>query len=448
MPRANRIPETEAGCARTGPVRPASAAWARDGRSTAIGQRSLGDPSRLFPLYPPLVMGCPATSSAAMQYPLEIDYDYQRVGAGLLRQAPLPGIERWSPLLPPLAPGLSLGEGGTPLVAAPRLAARIGLDAPLWLKDESRNPTWSHKDRLACCIVGAALACGAKGLAVASSGNHGAAVAAYAAHAGLRCVVVTSPATQPAFHPFLAALGAEVAVVPVGERWPLLQRIVGETGFMPASNLTRFPTGNPFGPEGYKPIAYEIFAQLGGNMPGTVVVPTGYGELIWGIAKGFRELIRLGCGERMPRMFAAEPETGGPLTQALRRNEPAVELPPPATRAAGIAVTVNSWRGVAAVRDSGGRGLTFAESNLAAAVQLLAGEGLWQEYSGAAGLAALIEAASRGEAVASPVVVILTSTGLKELPAAIDPADPVDDEASFGRLLARLGVDRRGGRDR
>jgi threonine synthase len=425
-------------------VAPAIAAWARDGRSTAIGQRSLGDPGRLFPLYPPLVMGCPATSSAAMQYPLEIDYDYERVGAELLRRAPLPGIDRWAPLLPPLCPDLSLGEGGTPLIASPRLAARIGLDAPLWLKDESRNPTWSHKDRLACCVVSAALACGANGLAVASSGNHGAAVAAYAARAGLRCVVVTSPEAQPAFRPFLATLGAAVAVVPGAERWAVLRRIVDESGFMPASNLTRFPTGNPFGPEGYKPIAYEIFAQLGGTLPGTVVVPTGYGELIWGIAKGFRELIRLGCGERMPRMCAAEPEAGGPLALALRRNQPAVELPSPATRAAGIAATVNGWRGVAAVRDSGGRAWSFAESSLAAAARFLAGEGLWQEYSGAAGLAALIEAVTRGEAGASPVVVILTSTGLKELPMAIDPAAPVSDQESLERLLAKLGTGRRG----
>jgi threonine synthase len=421
-------------------VPPAIAAWARDGRSTAIGQRSLGDPGRLFPLFPPLVMGCPATSSAAMQYPLEIDYDYERVGAQLLRQPPLPGIERWAPLLPPLAPGLSLGEGGTPLVAAPLLASRIGLAAPLWLKDESRNPTWSHKDRLAYCVVSTALAAGAEGLAVASSGNHGAAVAAYAARAGLACVLVTSPEAQPAFRAFLAALGAEVAVVPGAERWALLKRIVAASGFMPASNLTRIPTGNPFGPEGYKPIAYEIFAQLGGTLPGTVVVPTGYGELIWGIAKGFRELIRFGCGERMPRMCSAEPEAGGPLKLALRRNQPAVELPSPSTKAAGIAVTVNGWRGVAAVRDSGGGAWSFSEPSLAAAARLLAGEGLWQEYSGVAGLAALIEAVARGEAVASPVVVILTSTGLKELPAAIDPTAPVYDETSLERLLAKLGA--------
>jgi threonine synthase len=258
------------------PTTLAAAAWAQAARSSAIGQRSMGDPTRLFPLFPPLLEGCPATSTAAMQYPLEIDYDYARVPAELLRQPPLAGLERWAPLLPPVKPGLSLGEGGTPLLAAERIGDWIGLDGPLWLKDESQNPTWSHKDRLNYCVVSAALAVGAPGIAVASSGNHGAAAAAYAARAGLPCVVVTSPAAQPAFRQLLDALGAFVAIVPTERRWALLKRIVAETGFMPASNLTPFPTGNPYGPEGYKTIAYEIFAQLG-EMPGTVVAPTCYG---------------------------------------------------------------------------------------------------------------------------------------------------------------------------
>jgi threonine synthase len=417
----------------------ATADWLPSAPSTAIGQRSMGDPTRLFPLFPPLLEGCPASSTPAMQYPLEIDYDYARVPAGLLRQAPLPGLERWAPLLPPLKPGLSLGEGGTPLIAAGRIADWIGLDAPLWLKDESRNPTWSHKDRLNFCVVSAALAIGAPGIAVASSGNHGAAAAAYAARAGLPCIVVTSPTAQPAFRQFLAALGAFVTIVPTEERWSLLQRIVAETGFMPASNLTRFPTGNPFGTEGYKTIAYEIFAQLGGTMPGTVVAPTGYGELLYGVAKGFRELLRFGLGARMPRICSAEPALRGPLAQALRRNAAAVEVSGPPSRAAGIAVTVNGYRCVVAVRDSGGSALLFQEASMVEATEHLAREGLWQEYSGAAGLAALREACQRGEQFAGPVVAILTSTGLKELPAATEHV-PAYSGAALDRLLAALAA--------
>jgi threonine synthase len=409
--------------------------------SAAVGQRSLGDPSLRFPLYPPLVMGCPRTSTAAMQYPLEIDYDYSKVPKDLFRQTPLPGLERWAPLLPPLARNLSLGEGGTALIESARVGRWIGLEGPLWLKDESRNPTWSHKDRLNLCIVSAAVATGARGIAVASTGNHGASAAAYANRAGLRSIVISGPGAQPAFEHFLAALGSEFIVVPREQRWTTLKRIIDETGFMPASNLTRFHTGNPFGPEGYKTLAYEVFAQLGCQVPATVVLPTGYGELLFGVTKGFRELLRFGLSSKMPRMLSAEPAVRAPLAYAMAHNEAAAEVNGSGSLAAGIACTVSSYRGAFALRDSGGHALTFAETTLVEAANELAREGLWQEYSGAAGLAALREARRGGEKIEEPVVAVLTSTGLKELPAKELPAMSTGGSAarpSLDRLIASL----------
>jgi threonine synthase len=385
--------------------------------SAAIGQRSLGDPTLLFPLEPPLLRGCPRSSTPDMQYPLEIDFDYAKISKDIFRQPPLPGLARWAPLLPPLAAELSLGEGGTALVASHRMARWIGLENPIWLKDESRNPTWSHKDRLNYCIVSTALAHGARGIAVASTGNHGASAAAYARRAGLRCVVISTPDAQRAFEHFQTALGTDFLLVPPEERWPALNRIVEETGFMPASNLTRFHTGNPFGPEGYKTIAYEIFNQLGGRVPGTVVLPTGYGELLFGVAKGFRELQSLGVSDAVPQILSAEPAVRAPLARAMSRNQAAAEVTGPPSIAAGIACTVSSYRAVVALRSSRGRALTFHDNVLAQAAGELAQEGLWQEYSGVAGLAALREARQRGEVFAEPAVTVLTSTGLKEMPA-------------------------------
>jgi threonine synthase len=386
-------------------------------QSAAIGQRSLGDPSLLWPLDPPLLRGCPHTSTPEMQYPLEIDFDYANVAKDIFRQPPLPGLARWAPLLPPLAAELSLGEGGTALVASDAMGRWTGLKGPIWLKDESRNPTWSHKDRLNYCIVSAALANGARGIAVASSGNHGASAAAYARRAGLRCVVISTPGAQSTFEHFQAALGSDFLLVPPDERWPTLNRIVDETGFMPASNLTRFHTGNPFGPEGYKTIAYEIFSQLGGRVPGTVVLPTGYGELLFGVAKGFRELKSMGMSDAIPQIVSAEPAVRAPLAHAMSRNVAAAEVAGPASLAAGIACTVSSYRAVVALRETRGRPLTFHEEVVAEAARALAQQGLWQEYSGVAGLAALREASERGEVFAEPVVTVLTSTGLKEVPA-------------------------------
>jgi threonine synthase len=385
--------------------------------SAAIGQRSLGDPSLLWPLDPPLLRGCPRTSTPDMQYPLEIDFDYEEVSRDIFRQPPLPGLQRWAPVLPPLARELSLGEGGTALVASHRMARWIGLDGPIWLKDESRNPTWSHKDRLNYCIVSTALANGARGIAVASTGNHGASAAAYARRAGLRCVVISTPDAQRAFEHFQTALGSDFLLVPPQERWPTLNRIVEETAFMSASNLTRFHTGNPFGPEGYKTIAYEIFSQLGGCVPGTVVLPTGYGELLFGVAKGFRELKSLGVADAIPQLVSAEPAVRAPLAHAMSRNVAAAEVTGPPSLAAGIACTVSSYRAVVALRETQGRPLTFHEDMLAEAVRELAHEGFWQEYSGVAGLAALREGRARGEVFAEPLVAVLTSTGLKDVPA-------------------------------
>jgi threonine synthase len=405
--------------------------------SAAVGQRSLGDPTLLFPLYPPLLTGCPRTSGAEMQYPLEIDYDYSKISRSLFEQAPLPGLSRWAPLLPPLAPSLSLGEGGTALIESARVGRWIGLDNPVWLKDESRNPTWSHKDRLNYCIVSAALATGARGIAVASTGNHGASAAAYASRAGLQCVVISTPDAQLAFEHFQAALGSTFVLVSREERWPALRRIIDETGFVSASNLTRFHTGNPFGPEGYKTIAYELFAQLGDQVPGTVALPTGYGELLFGVAKGFRELKNLGVSTKMPRILSAEPAVRAPLAYAMAHNEAAAEVSGPGSLAAGIACTVSSYRGAVALRDSNGRALTFQENTIAQAARELAHEGLWQEYSGVAGLAALREAKQRGETIEEPVVAVLTSTGLKDIPAT--PAmSAADDRQALDDVIASL----------
>ena len=385
--------------------------------SAAIGQRSLGDPSLLFPLSPPLLRGCPRTSTPDMQYPLEIDFDYASVSGDIFSQPPLPGLQRWAPLLPPLASDLSLGEGGTALVASQRIARWAGVEGPIWLKDESRNPTWSHKDRLNYCIVSTAVANGARGIAVASTGNHGASAAAYARRAGLCCVVISTADAQRAFEHFQTALGSNFLLVPREQRWPVLNRIVDETGFMPASNLTRVHTGNPFGPEGYKTIAYEIVSQLGGRVPGTVVLPTGYGELLFGVSKGFRELKEFGIAQSVPQIFSAEPAVRAPLAHAMARNEAAAEVSGPSSIAAGIACTVSSYRAVVGLQTSRGRALTFHDDVLAEAASELAHEGLWQEYSGVAGLAALREARQRGEVFVEPVVTVLTSTGLKEIPA-------------------------------
>ncbi|MGW2014757.1 threonine synthase [Streptomyces sp. NPDC001927] len=393
--------------------------------SLATAQRSLGDPDVRYPLWPPLTRGCPETSSDAMSYPVEVDYDYARVPADFLagQGRPSSGLDRWAPLLPPLvAPGL--GEGGTPLV-------EIG--DGVYVKDESRNPTWSHKDRLNRCTVSAAVAIGAPGVVVASSGNHGASAAAYAARAGLRCVVLGSPEVPPAVASFLSAYGAVVLPVPTADRWPLTERIAEEFGFHPVSNVTPFHTGHAFGPEGYKTVAYEIVAELG--VPGAVFVPTGYGELLFGIWKGFAELHRLGLVSGVPRLFSCEPTAGGPLAAALRKGLPAAKVEVAATEAYGIDCPVNSYRGVLAINGSGGRALTVDDEAMRRAQAELAVQGLWVELSSAAGLAGL-RTLSDDESVEGPVVCVATSSGFKDTLVGQRRPTPVDP--SWEAVRARL----------
>ncbi|MEU6969450.1 pyridoxal-phosphate dependent enzyme [Kitasatospora aureofaciens] len=371
--------------------------------SLATGQRSLGDPALDYPLWPPLTSGCPRTSTEDFSYPLEVDYAYDKADPADLF-APVRargGLERWAPLLPPLpAPGL--GEGATPLVE---------LEPGVYVKDESRNPTWSHKDRLNRCTTSAAVGAGAPGIAVASSGNHGASAAAYAARAGLPCVVFTGPDAPPAVDAFLNAYGAVVLPVPWEARWPLLRQVVERLGLHPVSNLTTTHTGHAYGPEGYKTVAYEIFQDVG--VPSAVFVPTGYGELLFGVWKGFEELRRLGLADRVPRVFACESAASGALHRALAEGAPAAHVTVGPSEAYSIASPVSGYRGVLAVRGSGGRALTVDDRQLAEAQGELARAGLWAELSAAAGLAGLRSLGTQAPDD-GPVVCVSTSSGFKD----------------------------------
>ncbi|WP_241827534.1 threonine synthase [Actinopolymorpha singaporensis] len=385
-----------------------TSAPAADAVSLATCQRSLGDPDVTYPLWPPLTSGCPRTSTEEIACPVEVDYAYDQAPRGLFSPGASPsrsaGLDRWAPLLPPLdVPGL--GEGGTPLVE---------LEPGVWMKDESRNPTWSHKDRYNRVAVSAAARLGAPGVVVASSGNHGASAAAYAARAGLRCVVFTGEDLPPAVDAFLHAYGAVVLPVPVAARWPLVRRVVEEFGLHPVSNLTLTHTGHAFGPEGYKTIAYEIHADVG--IPAAVFAPTGYAELLFGVWKGFTELRRLGVTDRVPVMYACEPAAGGPLARALRDGVPAAHVDVGPTDAYGIACSVGGYRGVVAVRESGGRVVLVDNEQLTAAQAELARTGLWAELSAAAGLAGLRALRAMGSSpdLGGPVVCVSTSSGFKD----------------------------------
>ncbi|WP_424217404.1 threonine synthase (plasmid) [Streptomyces sp. BI20] len=385
-----------------------------------------------YPLWPPLPHGCERTRTPETDHPVEVEYAYDLVPADLFApdrpRGPRTGggLDRWAPLLPPLsAPGL--GEGDTPLLP-------FGSDT--WIKDESRNPTWSHKDRLNRVTTSAAVHEGAPGIVVSSSGNHGASAAAFAARAGLPCAVLTDPGTPPVVADFLRAYGAIVLPVAKEHRWPLAEMVRERLGWHSVSNLTRTHTGHAFGPEGYKTIAWEIHADLGGAVPAAVFVPTGYGELLFGVWKGFEELRRLGVTDRVPRVFGCEPAVGGPLSAALRAGLPATVVPLGETLAYAIDCAAGSGRATHAVRVSGGDGLLVTDAELLSAQAELAAGGVWAELSAAAGLAGFRQWTAAGGVADGPVVCVSTSSGFKGLGVGREPLVPVNPTwESIRRLL-------------
>jgi len=415
---------------------PSPPTWVGQSASLARCQRSLGDPRHTFDLYPALSAGCPRISTDDVAYPVEIGFDYDELDPAIFDQAPLPGLDRWAALLPPLMPGLSMGEGGTALVPSPGLAACAGVTSSVYVKDESGNPTWSHKDRFNLCTVSTAAAQGARGIAVASTGNHGASAAAYAARAGLPCVVVVAGTTDERFRTFIEAYGACVVSVGMAERMGVVRHLARHHELHPVGNLTDAGhTGHPFGPEGYKTIAYEIFAAPGGRVPETIIVPTGYGELLFGIYKGFRELREFDRIERLPRLVAVEPENLGPLRAAVDAGLPVARVPAGPSVATGIAAAVSSYRGVVALRETAGLAIGVDDGEIAAASEIMSRSGHWQEMSGAASLAALIKL-KRLDGEPGTTVLLATSSGLKEPARDRRPvADPGDRMATIDRLV-------------
>lgn len=210
---------------------------------------------------------------------------------------------------------VTLGEGNTPLLPIPVP------HGTLLLKDESRNATWSHKDRAMTTAVTVAKAMGFRTVVGASTGNAGAALAAYAARAGLRCIMFTGADVPRTMQTLMASYGALLCLVEGGPNRRALASIgIERYGWFPGTNVTDPPAGsNPYGTEGYTTIAYEIARDLG-DAPAAVVVPTSYGDNLSGIWRGFRRMQEAGIITRLPRMIVAEPANAAPYTAALTRD--------------------------------------------------------------------------------------------------------------------------------
>ncbi len=312
-----------------------------------------------------------------------------------------------------------LAVGGTPLLPAERLRAELDLQN-LHLKDDTRNPTGSTKDRASLLVVAKAREYGFTTVATASTGNAGTALAGVAAAAGLRAVVFVPAGAPEAKLVQMLCYGA--TVVPIDgtydDAFDLSLRACERFGW-----YNRNTAYNPFTIEGKKTAALEIAADLAPQAPDVVVIPVGDGVVLAGLAKGFRDLVAGGLLSGMPRLLAVQPEGSGAIARALIDGEEAIT---PLEKAASIAdsltvaVPRNAILCLREVRDSGGTGLLVGDDAIVDAIRLLAGRtGVFAEPAGAAALAGLLVA--REEKLLDRlerIVLLVTGTGLKDVPAA------------------------------
>lgn len=290
-----------------------------------------------------------------------------------------------STALPYLHP-FSLGEGRTPCPELPRLAAEAGV-ARLWVKNESANPTGSHKDRMSALALTHALARGAHTVVLASSGNAALSAAAYCAAAGLACEVAAYQTLAEAYARGLALHGARVVAFDSSfARWAHVRERAKEGGVFALTNYTVPPVGSAaVAVEAYKAVAWECVDD--GVLPDHVLVPTARGDLLWGLWAGFEAARREGRVARVPRLWAIEPFAR--LTRVLDDGVPLAATHAGRTAQfsiAGETVTYQQWL---AVRESRGGAVVVGDEAALRARALYARHGLWPELCAAAPLAAL-----------------------------------------------------------
>jgi threonine synthase len=344
--------------------------------------------------------GCPACRAEGVHVGLRASYRAEAGGA---------------PVQMPYAEGFTLGEGGTPLVDLPELARQFGV-ARLALKDESKNPTGSHKDRMTAVGVAQALDFGAHTLVLASSGNAAISAAYYAWAAGLGCEVAAYEGLPPAYARQLDALGARRRVFSDNAgRWNFVRERSQHEGYFALTNYRLPALGSaPLAIEGYKPIASECVAE--GGLPDHVLVPTARGDLAWGLYAGFRELLAAGRIARLPRLWLVEPFArlsrvlaGGALDGAYPGHTAQFST-------AGATVTYLQWQAATA---SGGGAVVVGDDAARVARRTLATAGVSAELCAAAGLDALRQLRERGAIGASSHVLLMLTAS-----AARDPSVP------------------------
>jgi threonine synthase len=339
---------------------------------------------------------------------------------------------RYLPLLPVSDPG-GFGTpirlaGWTPVLSPPRLSQELNLDK-LWIKDESRNPTASFKDRASAVVVARAREIGAEIVVTASTGNAGAALAGMAAAVGQKAIILAPRTAPPAKVAQLLVFGARVMLVDgsYDEAFDLTIKASSEFGW-----YCRNTGYNPFTAEGKKTAALEIWdwhRSHGFPFPIgelKIFVSVGDGNIISGIHKGFKDLINLGWIEAIPKIYGVQAEGSAAIADAFAQNTEKIIPVKAHTIADSISVDLprDGVRAVRAAAETGGSYLLVSDKEILAAIAALGKNGIFAEPAGATAYAGLVKAIGNGIIQKNdPIFVINTGSGLKDVKAAMEAVE-------------------------
>src|SRR5687767_9257374 len=296
----------------------------------------------------------------------------------------------------PGAPPVSLGEGMTPLIHARRLGEKVGLRS-LYIKDEGLNPTASFKARGLSAAVTMAKALGARTIALPTAGNAGGAAAAYAAKAGMRCVIAMPSDTPSANIIESRGFGADVRLIDglISDCGKFIAEHAPKEGWFEVSTLKE-----PYRIEGKKTMGYELWEEFGGKLPDVIIYPTGGGVGLIGMWKAFEELEAMGLiGRGRPRMISAQAAGCAPIVKAFEQHRDNSDFfDNAATLASGLRVPkpLGDFLILADLYASGGEAVAATdEEMLAACREMAALEGIFAAPEGGAGLVAAKKLRSR-----------------------------------------------------
>ena len=347
---------------------------------------------------------------------------------------------------------IPLQIGNTPLYPAERLGQSIGL-RNLFLKDDTVNPSASSKDRASAAAVLRAMDTGASTIAVASTGNAGSSLACVAAAAGLQAIVLVPENAPVAKLTQALSFGANVLAVRgnYDDAFDLCLSASREFGWFNRS--TGF---NPFTREGKKVCAWEIWASLDGRVPDRVIVPTGDGNILSGMWKGWRELKQVGLIDRLPKIDCAQSISSDAISRTVRavrqRAEididwSTVEVESVSADTVADSISVDKPRdGLAAARaviESNGEVAAVKDDDILAAISEIAqATGVFPEPAAAASWAALKSMVAEGRVASDETAVCLVSgSGLKDIPhAQVAAGKPLVIESSLDAVRAALAI--------